>query len=708
MPRVPSRGALPTIASVGDADEEEREHATQLFMQSLKAGSNGPDDYLRSTWSFGQARPRRRGSLEPPVPVRFTSFEITEANAPAAPAGEIVAQARLAFEEKRAFGSDMVTSLCLVGMGMSAFPITETLLLQTAMFTSCWGWGGYYGLATVTLFLPGLFIQLAQNRWDQGFDRDYGTRKMGCFRLGIGHGLQIAALGVFLGSLHDMEVGHTSTAHTMLLVLTFVVIGLGCSIVYGACAQIISIFPCRYHPYFFVGTYSVSVIIAPFNVAIGALYNHADLAPAALRNLTSGQLKEYQCEGGHGLMWDKIALYYTVGVVFEVVGVVAFVVLCFFTAEGEATLAAKDDSLRSSVRRGSGSNGSPAVLELQSVSSRSDHDGASGGGGDGGQPLEVGVEAAVRAEDGLSKIGNVQHISPAAAGAAQSRMAKLRSSSRSSSREKRTGNGKDNSLYEGLISRSSNSALGGTGGLTAGTERGVSAGDGGSGAVAAAPVGGSVVGSSLLDIWWQCLPVGVTMMLALAENLLICGEYDSLPLHLEEGTNECREGCIESLHTVMMYAYYAMQCLGAVTVMVPVVSRTLTPRLLFALALLRLPFVPLIFDYNRESELAKQGSGTIEDAGGMNTGGTVGGGGAPGSSRLHDADDSHDWFGSDPNVVAVYCVVQWLGGVVFARCFSVATELFEDTASRSVAATVMNVLYFAGMCGVSFPIYAMH
>ena len=46
----------------------------------------------------------------------------------------------------------------------------------------------------------------------------------------------------------------------------------------------------------------------------------------------------------------------------------------------------------------------------------------------------------------------------------------------------------------------------------------------------------------------------------------------------------------------------------------------------------------------------------------------------------------------------------WMGGVIFSQCFSAANELFEQASDKSVAATVMNVLYFTAVCGVSFGI----
>jgi len=59
----------------------------------------------------------------------------------------------------------------LLLIGLSAFPMTESILLQTATFTECIGFGHeFYGVAVLVLFLPGLAIQVLQNRMDRSYD----------------------------------------------------------------------------------------------------------------------------------------------------------------------------------------------------------------------------------------------------------------------------------------------------------------------------------------------------------------------------------------------------------------------------------------------------------------------------------------------------------------------------------------------------------
>lgn len=49
-------------------------------------------------------------------------------------------------------GGSKGLGLCLLAMGISSFPVCETLLLQTSMFSDCFKWGpSFYGKATLCL-----------------------------------------------------------------------------------------------------------------------------------------------------------------------------------------------------------------------------------------------------------------------------------------------------------------------------------------------------------------------------------------------------------------------------------------------------------------------------------------------------------------------------------------------------------------------------
>ena len=58
-------------------------------------------------------------------------------------------------------------------------------------------------------------------------------------------------------------------------------------------------------------------------------------------------------------------------------------------------------------------------------------------------------------------------------------------------------------------------------------------------------------------------------------------------------------------------------------------------------------------------------------------------------------------FGSDYSIFLFYTVHMWLGGLVFCQSFTVATHLFDNPAEKTVGATVMNVLYYVGVCASS-------
>ena len=160
-----------------------------------------------------------------------------------------VSQRRSRYGTKRASGA---VKLCLLALGVSAFPICETLLLQTTMFATCFRWGPrFYGGSTLALFLPGFAVQVLQNRRDAAAELIVGSRLFALLRLVVGHIAQIAVLALFFALLH----GDPSRweGNDVFLAISFLVIGCCCAIVYGTCAQTVSLFPSEVHPWFFVG-----------------------------------------------------------------------------------------------------------------------------------------------------------------------------------------------------------------------------------------------------------------------------------------------------------------------------------------------------------------------------------------------------------------------------------------------------------------------
>jgi hypothetical protein len=431
---------------------------------------------------------------------------------------------------------------------------------------------------------------VAQNQLDQrfdeavieGFNTSYGVA---ICRVVTGHVLQLLALLVFFGGLHDEDSPVLHRPHTPVrtwddtqslhMYCTFVVIGTGCAIVYGTYAQTVSMFPQRYHAFFFIGTYSVSWAIAPFNILIGAL------CPLAVQSTESAGGEHGTCVVGDACpQWTKIGVFYTIGAMFNIMGLLAFIALTS-TQLGQQVYALKDEVLvpTSSGRRrnNTGNASSPAAPQQL--------------GGGGASSIQVGDLVVVNPPESSFSTGRTATDSDADA----------------------------RSIYSGSSSDSNGADPDGTSG----------------------------------NVWSVTLGCGLVMMLALCENLLICGQYSSLK----------SQGQIPSLGTVMMYSFYASQCVGASMLTSERVQHLLnSQRTLLVLAILRLPGVPMIFYHNRHP------------------------------SGL---------FGNDVSLLLFYSVHMWLGGLVFCQSFTVATHLFDNPADKTVGATVMNVLYYVGVCVTS-------
>jgi hypothetical protein len=172
-------------------------------------------------------------------------------------------------------GSELTLAVCMLCMGVSAFPLTETLLLQSSLFSSCWGWGAgtihndymfmpllwaevlgcgrllchawscyaaeacawphagnFTALATLALFVPGLFVQLLQNRYDRAADIRMGSSAAAAMKLATGHTVQLLGLLVFFAALHSEGSAIMDPLKTGVLAGCFVIIGFGCSLVY--------------------------------------------------------------------------------------------------------------------------------------------------------------------------------------------------------------------------------------------------------------------------------------------------------------------------------------------------------------------------------------------------------------------------------------------------------------------------------------------
>ena len=87
----------------------------------------------------------------------------------------------------------------------------------------------------------------------------------------------------------------------------------------------VSIFPKQYHAFFFVGTYSLSFCIAPFNLAIGDLSCNKITAPEA--------------------HWPRILTFYCIAACYNIFGTACFLSVCWLTSEGKRVFEAKDRDL---------------------------------------------------------------------------------------------------------------------------------------------------------------------------------------------------------------------------------------------------------------------------------------------------------------------------------------------------------------------------
>jgi hypothetical protein len=151
--------------------------------------------------------------------------------------------------------------------------------------------------------------------------------------------------------------------------------------------------------------------------------------------------------------------------------------------------------------------------------------------------------------------------------------------------------------------------------------------------------------------------------------------------------------------------------------------------ILLALAVVRLPGVPLIFAHNSQMTEATQNNDHMTTAE-LSAAGVFGGDWEGVTCKKSSSSWGAFWEvvklalrglvyfclcidGPTVNLIpmrtALHCTVlcavvifftvhMWLGGIVFCQCFTVATNLFVNPAEKTVGATVMNVLYYTGVC----------
>lgn len=68
--------------------------------------------------------------------------------------------------------------------GLSTFARSESVLMQTQMFAECFKLGNkFYPAASSAIFMPGILIQLIQNRYDKAMDRRFTTYRAANVRI---------------------------------------------------------------------------------------------------------------------------------------------------------------------------------------------------------------------------------------------------------------------------------------------------------------------------------------------------------------------------------------------------------------------------------------------------------------------------------------------------------------------------------------------
>lgn len=211
--------------------------------------------------------------------------------------------------ETRNFASrdKLLQGTALFFIGVSCFAVPETIFLQTPMFDLGFEFGeAFYGLAMLFLFLPGLLMQFLQGALDEKFDAKFGTARATLARVLVGHTLQATALFFFLGMLQCYPEWYGTRKSTALLGCTLTCIGLGSAVVYGSCSQVNSMFDSSLHPFFFAGTFCVSLCMAPVNLAIGGLMNCMTYA----------------------VSWRAVWTFYSVAMLLNIAGITGVALLC--------------------------------------------------------------------------------------------------------------------------------------------------------------------------------------------------------------------------------------------------------------------------------------------------------------------------------------------------------------------------------------------
>ncbi|EGD80488.1 hypothetical protein PTSG_11131 [Salpingoeca rosetta] len=476
--------------------------------------------------------------------------------------------------------NDPSTSLALklffLVCGLSVFARSEAVFMQTQMYAKCFGLGDrFYALASCAIFMPGILVQIIQNKYDVLHDLKYGTYKATTTRLLVAVlGSVAALLGLVLGAFENMKLeGDLGFIYALMGVL-----GLGISISFGCFVQVITMFPPSMHPFFFVGTYSPFLIFAPINIAV------QDLC-----------VKD---EDDHWMVrWHSVLVYYLLAAFLTLAGL-----LCYFGIakhpRGKAVFKRKDAELRAALVRAqltsADDDSTYGSVNRRTKDGNSQHTpllpaGSSAVSGDG---------ASVVAGTTRRRSSSIKRANYGSSNNASADVASLHNNSNSNNG--RHHHGSDDEEADSDVEDGSTSAmmplLNGSSGSSSSSSAPPTSSSFGRrdhGKPSAATVADALSTASshytnwdMLRMCWKEMTAQLLMTVCstLVASLYIKfkpTQYDDLP-------------------TLLQYDYYICGALGILTTSIDVVRRALTSRIILILSFVRLLVIPFAILYARD------------------------------------------------------------------------------------------------------------
>ena len=155
----------------------------------------------------------------------------------------------------------------LVVCGLSTFVRSECVLMQIQMYDICFDLGAnFYAIASGCFFLPGIFVQLLQERYDDRMDERFGTHQSMLFRCYASVALSLTAMiSLIMGNYTQSALRESPLFNYAMLVLT----GCGMSVSFGTFNKFTSMLPSTFQAALFIGSYFSFFILLPTNLAIG-------------------------------------------------------------------------------------------------------------------------------------------------------------------------------------------------------------------------------------------------------------------------------------------------------------------------------------------------------------------------------------------------------------------------------------------------------